>query len=49
MARDSNSLVTFRLLLRPPIMEDAEAIFTGYAQDSEVTRYLVWRRTVALT
>jgi RimJ/RimL family protein N-acetyltransferase len=24
-------------------MDDAEALFSGYAQDHEVTRYLVWR------
>jgi len=24
-------------------MDDAQAIFSGYAQDGEVTRYLVWR------
>ncbi|MFN8487069.1 MAG: GNAT family N-acetyltransferase [Caldilineaceae bacterium] len=32
-----------RLLLRTPIAADAEAIFQAYAQDPEVTRYLVWR------
>lgn len=34
---------TERLVLRPPRMEDAEAIFNSYASDEEVTRYLVWR------
>lgn len=34
---------TSRLTLRRVAPEDAEAIFTGYAQDSEVTRYLTWR------
>ena len=34
---------TKRLLLRIPRMEDALAIFEGWAQDSEVTRYLTWR------
>ncbi len=34
---------TTRLVLRKPRMEDAEAIFTGYARDPEVTRYLSWR------
>lgn len=33
---------TERLLLRPPVQADAEAIFRGYAQDTEVTRYLSW-------
>jgi len=34
---------TERLLLRKPRMEDSPAIFESYAQDPEVTRYLVWR------
>jgi RimJ/RimL family protein N-acetyltransferase len=34
---------TERLMLRPPHMEDAIAIFEGWAQDPEVTRYLTWR------
>jgi len=34
---------TERLVLRVPRMEDALAIFTGWAQDQEVTRYLTWR------
>lgn len=34
---------TKRLTLRPPVLADAEPIFTGYASDEEVTRYLVWR------
>jgi RimJ/RimL family protein N-acetyltransferase len=37
------SFTTARLLLRPVRMEDAAAIFDGYAQDAEVTRYLTWR------
>ncbi|MEW6032277.1 MAG: GNAT family N-acetyltransferase [Bacillota bacterium] len=36
-------LATARLELRPPTLDDAQAIFSGYAQDREVTRYLVWR------
>jgi ribosomal-protein-alanine N-acetyltransferase len=32
-----------RLRLRRPVASDAEVIFASYAQDSEVTRYLVWR------
>lgn len=35
--------VTPRLVLRPVAAGDAEAIFLGYAQESEVTRYLIWR------
>ena len=34
---------TQRLRLRPPVMEDAEEIFLRYAQDVEVTKYLIWR------
>ncbi len=39
---------TTRLVLRRPLPSDAEAIFTVYASDPEVTRYLSWRthRTV---
>lgn len=28
--------------LRPPVVEDAEALFTGIASDREVTKYLSW-------
>lgn len=34
---------TERLALRVPHMGDASAIFAGWAQDVEVTRYLTWR------
>ena len=34
---------TRRLILRKPRQEDANAMFTGWAQDAEVTRYLTWR------
>jgi RimJ/RimL family protein N-acetyltransferase len=34
---------TLRLLLRLPVISDADAIFKGYAQDAEVTKYLSWR------
>ncbi len=37
------TLETPRLRLRLPVPEDAAAIFTQYAQDREVTRYLTWR------
>ena len=33
-----------RLILRRPVASDAEAIFTRYASDPEVTRYLSWPR-----
>jgi ribosomal-protein-alanine N-acetyltransferase len=32
-----------RLILRKPRLEDALSFFEGYAQDPEVTRYLVWK------
>lgn len=35
---------TARLRLRRPAPTDAEAIFTRYASDGEVTRYLAWPR-----
>lgn len=35
---------TERLLLRRPRAEDAEAIFTRYASDPDVTRYMGWPR-----
>jgi [ribosomal protein S5]-alanine N-acetyltransferase len=34
---------TDRLDLRPIAASDARAIFSGYAQDREVVRYLTWR------
>ena len=34
---------TDRLVLRMPRLSDAPAIFEGWAQDPEVTRYLTWR------
>lgn len=36
-------LETARLLLRRPVLRDAETIFSAYAADPEVTRYLTWR------
>jgi [ribosomal protein S5]-alanine N-acetyltransferase len=39
---------TERLVLRPPQMEDATAMLTGWAQDPEVTRYLTWRPHTSL-
>jgi [ribosomal protein S5]-alanine N-acetyltransferase len=34
---------TERLVLRKPRRNDAPAIFSAYAQDTEVTRYMTWR------
>jgi RimJ/RimL family protein N-acetyltransferase len=34
---------TARLILRPIALQDAQAIFAGYAQDLEVVRFLIWR------
>lgn len=39
----SESMHTERLFLRKPRLQDATAIFEGWAQDQEVTRYLTWR------
>ncbi|MBQ8928294.1 MAG: GNAT family N-acetyltransferase [Oscillospiraceae bacterium] len=36
------TLHTDRLLLRPFVMEDAEAMFSGWANDPEVTKYMTW-------
>jgi len=35
---------TTRLLLRKPAIEDAEAVFSRYASNPEVTKYLAWPR-----
>jgi [ribosomal protein S5]-alanine N-acetyltransferase len=35
---------TSRLVLRKPTLADAQAVFTRYASDSEVTKYLGWPR-----
>jgi ribosomal-protein-alanine N-acetyltransferase len=34
---------TARLVLRPITLDDANAIFDGYAQDAAVTRFVMWR------
>ncbi len=34
---------TERLTLRKPRLDDAPAVFMGWAQNAEVTRYLTWR------
>ena len=38
-----HTLETPRLILRKPDLGDARVIFSTYAQDAEVTRYLTWR------
>ncbi len=38
-----DSFETARLILRPVARGDARAIFTGYAQDPEVVRFVMWR------
>ena len=43
MIKPPEILETSRLLLRLPVLDDADAIFQKYAQDPEVTKYLVWR------
>jgi len=43
MIKPPEILETPRLLLRLPVLEDAGAIFRKYAQDPEVTKYLIWR------
>lgn len=42
MSMAPERFVTERLVLRKPRVEDAEAIFEGYAQAPEVVRYLVF-------
>jgi RimJ/RimL family protein N-acetyltransferase len=39
----AETIETARLRLRKPRRADADAIFDAYAQDADVTRYLVWR------
>jgi RimJ/RimL family protein N-acetyltransferase len=39
---------TQRLILRRPTPSDAHAIFTRYAADPEVTRYVAWPRHVSI-
>jgi ribosomal-protein-alanine N-acetyltransferase len=36
------TIETARLILRKPMLEDAEEMFEAYASDPEVTRYLTW-------
>jgi RimJ/RimL family protein N-acetyltransferase len=39
----SEKIQTARLILRKPRQEDAPLMFESYAQDPDVTRYLLWR------
>ena len=41
--RPPERIETERLVLRIPLLADARAIFETYAQDPEVTRYVMWR------
>ena len=41
--RPPPTIETAHLLLRLPTLDDAPVIFTEYAQDAEVTRYLSWK------
>ncbi len=43
MTKPPATLETSRLLLRLPVLDDAIAIFQKYAQDQEVTKYLIWQ------
>ncbi len=40
--KGSKILTTERLVLRPFRVSDAEAMFSGWANDPEVTKYLTW-------
>lgn len=42
-------LETERLLLRAPLAKDARAIFAGYAQMAEVSRFMMWRPHASLS
>jgi RimJ/RimL family protein N-acetyltransferase len=40
----SERIETSRLVLRNPTLADAEAVFSRYASDPQVTRFMSWRR-----
>ncbi len=40
--KPTEAIETSRLLLRKPLASDAETIFTRFASDPEVTRYMSW-------
>ena len=46
--RADERIETARLVLRRPGGADAEAIFSSYASDPEVTRYLAWPRHLTI-
>jgi len=48
MPRPPETFATARLVARLPRVEDAAAVFSAYASDPEVTRYLSWRYYTAL-
>ncbi len=43
LVRPPETFETQRLILRPPVLTDADAIFARYGQDPEVSRYMPWR------
>ncbi len=43
MTKPPETLETARLVLRIPIMPDADIIFQKYTRNEEVTKYLIWR------
>ena len=43
MMKMPERIETDRLVLRLPHVDDASAVFAGWAQDKEVTHYLTWR------
>lgn len=48
MSTPPAEIETQRLLLRRPVLRDAEAIYGAYAADPDVTRFLTWRPHNAL-
>ncbi len=44
MSKAPARIETSRLVLRRPELEDADRIYSRYAADAHVTRYLSWRR-----
>ena len=38
----TKKLKTDRLILRPFIIEDTDAMYNNWASDTEVTKYLMW-------
>ena len=43
MRKPPEILITPRLILRLPILEDSEIIFNKYARDKEALKFLIWR------